>query len=142
MPTPERNTDYDSEPVLYCKGCYSLKIKYEEVTDSDYCADCGCSDIAEAPFEVWQQKYESKYGHKLAEKSDDPKSSFIFKLSLEELKNKVFNSEKCKEIIHAMYPKFPRGLSKADSVILLFDKLVKENRLSDLKLYLLNKLKR
>ena len=112
------------------------KVSQEDLkkTDRQY--------VAVLSFEEWQQKYESKYGHKLAEKSDDPKSSFIFKLSLEELKNKVFNSEKCKEIIHAMYPKFPRGLSKADSVILLFDKLVKENRISDLKLYLLNKLKR
>lgn len=141
MSDREKVTDYDLEPVCYCKRCYSLKIKYEEVTDSDYCGDCGCSDIAQAPLEEWEKKYEARYGHKLTVKNDDPKSSFIFKLPLEKIKSKVFESERWREIIRAIYPKFPGGLSKAESVLLFFDKLIKENKLDELKLYLLKKLK-
>ena len=119
--------DYDSEPVRYCSKCYSLKVKYEEEIDSEYCADCGCSDILESSFAEWEQKYERRYGHKFAVKNEDPKKSFIFNLSLEKIKTKVYNSEKWKDIIKTLYPKFPGGLSKADSIILFFDTIIKHN---------------
>lgn len=137
MPETKEINDYDAEPVRYCSRCYSLKVKYEEEIDSEYCADCGCSDIVEAPFEVWEQKYEQRYGHKFAVKNEDPKKSFIFGLSLEKIKTKVYKSDKWREIIKALYPRFPGGLSKADSVILFFDKIVKDNKITELKLLLL-----
>ena len=27
----KRNEEYDSEPVVYCSKCYSLKIKHEDM---------------------------------------------------------------------------------------------------------------
>lgn len=136
MPEDKIDTNYDSEPVRYCARCYSLKIKYEEEMDSEYCADCGCFEITEAPIEEWEKKYEKRYGHKFAVKTEDPKKTFIFSLSLEELKTKVYNSEKWKNIIYAIYPKFPRGYSRTDSIILFFHNIIKDNKLNDLKMLL------
>ena len=137
MPENREINDYDAEPVRYCARCYSLKVKYEESLDSEYCADCGCSDILEAPFEVWEQKYEKRYGHKFAVKTEDPKKSFIFNLTTEELKTKVYKSDKWRDIIKSLYPKVPGGLSKADSIILFFHTLLKDNKINDLKFLLL-----
>jgi hypothetical protein len=40
-------------------------------------------------------------------------------------------------IIHSLYPRFPRGLGKADAIIMLFNFLIRDNRLDDLRLTLL-----
>lgn len=136
MTNQERLNDYDSEPVSYCTRCYSLKIKYEEAIDSECCGDCGCTNIATASIEEWERKYQQRYGKKFAEKSNDPRTSPIFKLSLNKLKNKVWESPIWRKIITSLYPKFPGGLSKADSLILFFDSLIKENKLNDLKMLL------
>lgn len=129
----------DTEPVKYCARCYSLKIKYEEITDSEYCDKCGCTNILEAPFEVWEQKYEDRYKKKFLDNKRDPRKSPIFKLSLSQLKDKVYESSKWRDIIHTMAPNFPKGLNKSDSIILFFDFLCKNNKLEDLK-FLLYKL--
>jgi hypothetical protein len=136
MDEQEKLNDYDSEPVRYCARCYSLKIKYDETLDSEYCGDCGCSDTIEAPIEEWEKKYERRYGKKFAEKQEDPKKTFIFRMPLEKIKSKVYNSPKWREIIKAIYPRFPGGYGKADSILLFFDTLVKQNRLDELKLFL------
>lgn len=128
--------DYDSEPVRYCARCYSLKVKYEEALDSECCGECGSTDILEASVEEWEHKYERRYGHKFTVREDDPKKTFIFKLSLKELMHKVADSPKWKEIIKGIYPHFPGGYGKADSIVLFFDTLVKQNRLGELKLFL------
>ena len=141
MSEQEKINDYDSEPVKYCARCYSLKVKYEEALDSEYCAECGSTDILEAPIEEWEKKYERRNGHKFTVKEEDPKKTFIFKLSLEELKTKLYNSDKCKEIIHAIYPGFPGGLSKIESVLLFFDTLIRQNKLNELKLLLFKRFK-
>lgn len=141
MPDEKTPNEYDLEPVQYCSKCYSLKIKYEESIDSDYCADCGCMDILEAPFDVWEEKYEKRYGHKLAIKTEDPKKQFVFNLSIEDLKTRIYKSATWKDIIKAMYPRFPGGLSKADSIILFFQTLIKDNKLTDLKYLLLKRFK-
>ena len=136
MSVEERNQDYDSEPVRYCARCYSLKVKYEESVDSECCGDCGSSDILEAPIEEWEKKYERKYGHKFTQKEQDPKNTFIFRLPLDKLKAKVYESSQWREIISAIYPKFPGGYGKADSIILFFDTLIRQNKLNELKLLL------
>ena len=141
MPDVKVINDYDSEPVRYCAKCYSLKIKYEDSKDADYCADCGCFDITDAPIEVWEEKYEKRYGHKFAVKTEDPKKTFVFNLSIEDLKKRVYHSEKWKQIIYSLYPKFPGGYSKADSIILFFHQIVKDNKISDLKMLLLKLIK-
>lgn len=138
MTNREKLKEYDLVPVCYCTRCYSLKIKYEEITDSDYCVECGCSDIAEASFEEWEKKYQARYGKKLTEKSNDPRTSPIFKLSLDKLKTRVYEHPLWKKIIKTLYPGFPGGLGKTDSLLLLFDRLVKDNKVDDLKLLLYN----
>jgi hypothetical protein len=137
----DKTQDYDSEPVRYCARCYSLKIKYEEVIDSECCADCGSSDILEAPIEEWEKKYERRYGHKFTVKESDPKKTFIFKLPLEKLKTKVYESPMWKDIIRSVYPSFPGGLGRADSIILFFDTLIKQGRLDELKMILYKRFK-
>jgi ferredoxin-like protein FixX len=139
MTKQDKLKEYDLEPVEYCSNCYSLKIKYEEVTDSEYCMDCGCSDILSTSIEEWEKLYEKKYGHKLVEKGIDVKNTPIFKMPLNKLKMKVYDHPQWRSIIRDLYKKFPDNLGRADSVILLFDRLSKDNRLDDLRLLLLNK---
>ena len=141
MSAEERNQDYDSEPVRYCARCYSLKVKYEESVDSECCGDCGSSDILEASIEEWEKKYERRYGHKFTQKEQDPKNTFIFRLPLDKLKAKVYESSQWREIINAIYPKFPGGYGKADSIILFFDTLVRQNKLNELRLLLYKQFK-
>lgn len=128
--------DYDSEPVKYCARCYSLKIKYEDALDSECCAECGSTDIQEAPIEEWEKKYERRYNRKFIQKTEDPKNTYFFKLTTKELMDKVSNSLKWREIIRGLYPHFPREYGKADSIVLFFDTLIKQNRLGELKLFL------
>lgn len=141
MNTQTIHDDYDSEPVKYCARCYSLKIKYEEALDSDCCADCGSTDILESSIEDWESKYERRYGKKFTIKETDPKKTFIFNLPLEKLKSKVYNSSAWKDIIHSIYPHFPEGLSKADSIILFFDTIIRQNKIDELKLVLFKRFK-
>ena len=138
MTNQEKLNDYDLEPIRYCARCYSLKIKYEEIIDSECCGDCGCSDILTSSIEEWEKKYEQRYGRKFTEKSNDPRTSIIFKMPLEKLKAKMWENPAWNKILHMLYPHFPGGLGKADSLILLFDRLVKDNRLGDLKMILYN----
>ena len=134
----ERNpNDYDSEPVKYCARCYSLKVKYEDAIDSECCAECGSSDIVEDSVYVWERKFEQRYGHKFIVKNDDPRKSYIFKLPISKLKQKVCDCPSWRELIHRLYSKFPGGLGKADSIILFFDKLYQDNRIDDLRMLLL-----
>ena len=125
--------DYDSEPVVYCSKCLSLNIKHEDIIDSDCCMDCGCTDMEVATIDVWEKKWEKKHGHKLTEKNNDPRNSPVFKMSLSKLMHKVADSPKCEAIINAIYKHFPHGLSKAESVVVFFDLLVKDNKLDSLR---------
>lgn len=133
----ERKDDYDDEPVKYCPRCYSLKIAYEQATDTEYCMECGCLDIAETTIEEWTTKYEKRYGKKYVTPSDDVRTSPIFKFSAKKLKSMVFNHPSWKNIIHSLYPNFPKNLDKTDSILLLFNMLVGDNRLDDLRMLLL-----
>ena len=141
MSTEDSFNAYDLEPVRFCARCYSLKIKYEEAINTDCCMECGSSDTMTASIEEWEKLYERRYGHKFVTKGNDPKKSPIFKLPMSKLKEKVFESPSWKTIIKTLYPRFPRKLDKAESVILLFDKLVRDNRMDDLKLLLMKLLK-
>lgn len=139
MTRKEKIDDYNSEPVTFCSKCYSLKVKYEDSLGLDYCMDCGCSDVTTSSIEEWERLYESKYGKKFVTKSHDPKTTYIFNLSLGKLKKMVYESDEWKDIIHALYPRFPQGLSRIDSVLLLFDKLIKDNKMDNLRSLLLER---
>ena len=136
MDNPVRTNDYDSDPVKYCARCYSLKVKYEDALDSECCAECGSTDIQETSIEDWEKKYERRYGHKFTQKEEDPKKTFFFKLTTKELMDRVANSLKWREIIKGIYPHFPGGYGKADSIVLFFDTLIKQNKIGELKLFL------
>ena len=60
----EKQTDYNQEPVFFCKNCLSLKIRnVVGLENSDYCDECGSTEIGQASIEDWQEMYKSKYGH-------------------------------------------------------------------------------
>lgn len=133
--------EYDLEPVEYCARCYSLKIKYEEIIDSACCMECGCSDTLTSSIGEWEELYNKRYGHKYIQKAYDPRKSPIFKLSIDKLKTKLYENPDWEKIVQSLYPNFPKGLGKADTIIFLFDKLIRDNRLDDLKLSLVNNIK-
>ena len=136
MSNQVKKDDYDSEPVRYCARCYSLKVKYEEALDSECCAECGSTDIQESLIEDWEKKYVRRYGCKFTQKTEDPKSTYFFKLSIKELKDKVASSLRWKDIIKSIYPHFPGGYGKVDSIILFFDTLIRQNKVDELRLFL------
>ena len=135
---PDNQINYDSEPVEYCSRCYSLKIKHEEAIDADYCTECGSTEVSTTSIENWEQMFEKRYGYKYVERNNDPRCSIYFKMPIDRLKAKVFRSRNLFRILHKLYPSFPDGLSREDAVILLFDKLSKDNRMDDLRLCLYN----
>lgn len=141
MPEARKLNDYDSEPVTYCARCYSLKIKHEDDLNLDYCDECGSTDVLETSIGEWERKYERRYGHKFTQREEDPKKTFIFRLTIEELKKKVYSSDKWKELIKAIYPNFPGGYGKTDSILLFFDTLIRQNKLDDLRLLLFKQFK-
>ena len=136
MISATKKEDYNSEPVRYCSKCFSLKIKYEDTLGFECCADCGCSEISEAPIDIWEKKYIKKYGHRLVVKNEDPKKTYIFKLSINDLKTKVYKYLDWRTIVYSIYPNFPGGYGREDSIILFFDKLYRDNRIDDLRLLL------
>lgn len=135
---PDNQNNYNSEPVEYCSRCYSLKIKHEDAIDADCCMECGSTEISTTSIENWERLYEGRYGCKYVEKNNDPRCSVYFKMPIDRLKAKVFRSKDLFRILHKLYPRFPKGLSREDAVILLFDKLSKDNRMDDLRLCLYN----
>lgn len=52
------HTEYDDEPVHYCKSCHSLCILVDDaLSDEDwdgaYCADCHSTDIGTCSIDEW-----------------------------------------------------------------------------------------
>ena len=58
----------------------------------------------------------------------------------DKLKTLLYDHKDWEDICHTLYPSFPKWLGKSDSVILLFAKLYKDNRLDDLKMELINRI--
>lgn len=55
---------YNRIPVFYCKNCLSLKIRdVEHIESSEYCDNCGSTDIEQANIKDWEELYKNKYGH-------------------------------------------------------------------------------
>lgn len=56
--------EYNAEPVFYCKHCLNLKIRgIPFMEDSEYCDECGSTDIVQCDIHEWQELYKNKYGH-------------------------------------------------------------------------------
>lgn len=63
------NEKYNEEPVFYCRNCLSLKIRdVKHIDNSEYCDDCGSTDIETANIKDWEAMYISRYGHKFTDK--------------------------------------------------------------------------
>ena len=129
----DKTKDYDEEPVQYCARCYSLKIMHDDTTDSDICSVCGSTDIATTTIDRWEKLYKNRYGHKFVSRSNNPRDSIYFKMSIAKLKTKVYYSKYLQPILYSLYPNFPQGLSKSESIIMLFDQLSKDNRIDELR---------
>lgn len=132
--------NYDEEPVYYCKTCLSLSIKNEPVTDTDYCCECGSTDIGEAPIEVWEKMYEDKHHCKHLNAEQSVKNSYLWNLPYSKLMDIVFELPDWRDLILEIYPNFPRRYSKTESIMLFFDKISKENKLNFLKTLLIKKI--
>ena len=69
--------NYDNDPVYYCADCLSLKVKNingsiesDEVRDTDFCDECGSTNIKKASISEWNELYKEKYGHYYLEEND------------------------------------------------------------------------
>lgn len=55
----------ENNQVAYCPHCLSLAIRViDRAFESDYCDECGNTQIEIADFDTWEKMYEEKYGHK------------------------------------------------------------------------------
>lgn len=62
-------SEYNNEPVYYCKHCLSLKIRnVPMIEDSDYCDECGSTNIGQCSIEEWEKMYKERYGFKFLDK--------------------------------------------------------------------------
>lgn len=138
MSKQDKIKEYDEEPVMYCARCYSLNIVHEDVIDSDCCGRCGCTDFKTSSIEEWERLYKERYGHKFVENSHDLRKSPVFMLPMDRLKTMVYKDECWKKLCRTMYPTFPNGLSRVDSIVLLFTMLIQDNRLDELRVELIN----
>ena len=57
------SSNYNDEPVFYCKSCLSLAVKtVVSGLDLDYCDECGSTDIEQTHIEEWRKLYRERYG--------------------------------------------------------------------------------
>jgi hypothetical protein len=58
-----KDSEYNNEPVFYCKSCLSLRIKtVASGLNLDFCDECGSTDIEQAHIEEWRNLYRQRYG--------------------------------------------------------------------------------
>ena len=141
MPKIKSPEEHDAEPVMYCANCYSLKIKHEDSINADCCGDCGCSNIQTASIDTWEWLYERRYGKRFIGNNKIQKKVPLYRIPVKELKNRMYESDSWRSIILKIYPDFPGGLSKGDSLILFFAQLDRDDRMNDLRSLLLNYIK-
>ena len=64
MQNLNQEIDYNEEPVFYCKHCLSLKVRnVPGMENSNYCDECGKTDIGQCSIYEWKQMYIERYGH-------------------------------------------------------------------------------
>lgn len=65
----EKQSEYNKEPIYYCKNCLSLRVRNIPLIDqSDYCDECGSTNIEQCTIEEWEEIYKNKFGHKYLDK--------------------------------------------------------------------------
>ena len=66
--TESQPNNYNDIQVLYCKHCLSLRVRdIQMMEDSDYCDECGSTNIEECSIEEWETLYKNRYGHRFLE---------------------------------------------------------------------------
>lgn len=61
--------EFNAEPVFYCRRCLSLKVRdVKHLDNSEYCDECGSTDIEQTSIENWDAMYVKKYGHHYLDK--------------------------------------------------------------------------
>ena len=62
------DNEYNKEPIFYCKNCLSLKIRHiPNIQDTEYCDDCGSTNIEKTSIQEWEKIYVDKFGHNYLE---------------------------------------------------------------------------
>lgn len=57
--------EYNEAPVFYCRNCLSLKIRdVEHIENSEFCDECGSTDVGSISIDAWDTLYKNRYGHK------------------------------------------------------------------------------
>lgn len=64
-----KHSEYNEEPVFYCKHCLSLKIRDAGLPDLLFCDDCSSADILSTSIEKWENLYKEKYGFRFLDKT-------------------------------------------------------------------------
>lgn len=65
----DKQSEYNKEPVFYCKHCLSLKIRDAGLPDLLYCDDCNSADILSTSIEEWEKMYKEKHGFRFLDKN-------------------------------------------------------------------------
>lgn len=94
---------------------------------------CGCTHIDKANIHEWEQMYRDRYGEDFVKRPLQPGRKLVDTLSMDELKEEVCTNPKWQHIVREIYPKFPFYLPKADCLLLFFSKVMKDNRLDELR---------
>lgn len=65
----EKIKEYNQEPIFYCKNCLSLKvINIPDIPDSDFCDECGSTNIDSCLIQEWEKMYKDKFKHNYLDK--------------------------------------------------------------------------
>lgn len=64
----ENDLNYNDEPVFYCAKCLSLRIRsITGLQDSEYCDECGSTNVETCHISEWENKYVEVHKHKYLE---------------------------------------------------------------------------
>ena len=64
MDNLREEANYNDEPVFYCEKCMSLRIRFVNgLSNSEYCDNCGSTEINQSNIEDWRQQFKNKYGY-------------------------------------------------------------------------------
>lgn len=64
MDNLKEEVNYNDEPVFYCERCMSLRIRFVNgLSNSEYCDNCGSTEINQSNIEDWRQQFKDKYGY-------------------------------------------------------------------------------
>lgn len=125
---------YDLEPVRYCSRCYSLRVGYVgDAGGTDYCMDCGSTDISEARIGEWERLYKERYGHDYLERKQDPMRARIYGMAWKDLRQEFYSSPCWMEIVKAMYPKFPKYKCKEDAMLAFINRIEEDGKVDEFK---------